>query len=104
MAPPYWCSQFLDAVRLYAGNWLARSPRSESAARGSARLSVAFYVPTPNENVARLTGGVTGKRVAARQRLAEDFWFGSVSVRFFQCRRIQVRRGRRQQFSRLLDA
>jgi len=43
---------------------------------------VAFCALTLNESSARLGGVVTGKRVAARQRLAEDFGLGSVSMHF----------------------
>ena len=43
---------------------------------------MAFCALTLNESSARLGGVVTGKRVAARQRLAEDFGLGSVSIRF----------------------
>jgi hypothetical protein len=47
-----------------------------------------------------LCGGASPKRVAARSRLAEELGFGSVSLRFFWCRRFHARRGRFQQFSR----
>ena len=43
---------------------------------------MAFCASTLNESSARLGGVVTGKRVAARQRLAEDFGLGSVSMHF----------------------
>jgi hypothetical protein len=49
------------------GDWLARSPRSESTAHGSDRFSGAFYGATSNNILARLAGVVTGKRAAARQ-------------------------------------
>ena len=49
------------------GDWLPRSPRSESAAHDADGPSIAFYAATLNEISACLTGVVTGKRVAARQ-------------------------------------
>ena len=49
------------------GDWLARSPRSESAAHGSDRPSAAFYAPKIDKIIARLTSVVTWKRVAAHQ-------------------------------------
>jgi len=82
-------SRFLTAAFLYLqaaglGDWLPRSPRSESAAHRSDRLLVAFYASAINKVAARLGGVVTGKRVAARQRLLGEFGLGSVSMRFFR--------------------
>ena len=48
----------------------------------SDRLLVAFYASATREDVDPLDGGVTGKRVAARQLLLGEFWLGSVSMRF----------------------
>ena len=68
-------------VRLDSGTWLPRSPRSESAAHVSARLLAAFYTSATDKIVDPLGGGVTGKRVAARQLLLGEFGLGSVSMR-----------------------
>ena len=68
------------------GDWLPRSPRSESAAHGSDRSSVAFYAPATDESSARLAGVVTGKRVAARQRNAttgSERWRSLTAPSFF---------------------
>jgi len=43
---------------------------------------VAFHASATKKIVDLFGGGVTGKRVAARQRLAEDFGLGSVSMHF----------------------
>ena len=42
---------------------------------------MAFYAPETSEVAARLGGGVTGKRVAARQLLLGELALGSVSMR-----------------------
>ena len=65
-------ARLLKATFLYRhaaglGDWLPRSPRSGLAAHASLRSSAAFYPTTLNENIARLTGGVTPTRAAARQ-------------------------------------
>jgi len=76
----------LDLHAADLGDWLPRSPRSESTAHGSDRSSVAFYAPATDESSARLTGVVTGKRVAARQRNAttgSERWRSLTAPSFF---------------------
>jgi hypothetical protein len=92
----------LDGRRGNLGGDLAEQIATKRAQRLAVAdcLSGLFRVLPRKEVRDPLGGGVSPKRVAARQRLAEEFGFGSVSMRYFERQRVQAKKFRAQQFSR----
>ena len=81
--PLYWRPQFLSFSPAVVGDLADQVATKRLSGSRSDRLLEAFYASPTNEVVDLLGGGVTGKRVAARQLLLGEFGLGSVSMRFF---------------------